>query len=365
MTRKNYLDVVRAFAAFLVVVVHTQQHFPAPNRVIEIAASMGQLGVQLFFVLSAFLIFESLDRLNRKGGSLVEFFAHRFLRVAPLYYVAIAVFVVAFGLIFPAMGWSEHAPESYTAENIGFNLLFLHGIVPAANNTIVGGGWSIGTEMLFYLIAPALFALRNNRLALVGLATACYPLVLKLVEIAPHLSASGFLLDNSFLFFSLANQLPVFICGCLLFAMRKEAFAIPRWLAALGWIASISAASYIWVTDFTGTMTFFYVPLLAGMSGVFLIILMSKIEITNWLVLEFGRRAFSIYLFNMPALLIVKFAAAKVGVTLPFFAAVPIVAAAAFLAAGITYRFVERPSIEIARRLFSRDADQGIRLIER
>jgi peptidoglycan/LPS O-acetylase OafA/YrhL len=65
--RKGYLDAVRAFAAFLVVVVHTGQFFPASNHFIQLFAAMGQLGVQLFFVLSAFLIFESLDRLRGKA----------------------------------------------------------------------------------------------------------------------------------------------------------------------------------------------------------------------------------------------------------------------------------------------------------
>jgi peptidoglycan/LPS O-acetylase OafA/YrhL len=82
--RRDYLDVVRAFAALLVIIVHTQQHFPAPGRAIELMASFGQLGVQLFFTLSAFLIFESLDRIKNHGGRLTEFFVHRLLRIAPL-----------------------------------------------------------------------------------------------------------------------------------------------------------------------------------------------------------------------------------------------------------------------------------------
>lgn len=365
MSRKNYLDAVRAFAALLVVVVHTQQHFPAPNRAVELLASFGQLGVQLFFVLSAFLIFESLDRIEKKGGTLSEFFVHRFLRVAPLYYFAMAAFLIIFGVAFPVFGLSQGVPATFTVENIIANALFVHGLFPSAGNAIVGGGWSIGTEMLFYVIAPALFALRHNRIALIGLAAACYPLVLKLVEVMPELAGKGFLLDNSFLYFSLANQLPVFICGCLLFALRKEAFEVPGWIASLGWLASISAAGYIWVTDFTGTMTFFYVPLLAGVSGVFLIILMSKIEITSRLVLEFGRRAFSIYIFNMPVLMLVSYVSNRLSINLPFFAAVPIVVTGVFLFSGITYRFIEKPSVELAKRLFSKAPGQGIRMIER
>jgi peptidoglycan/LPS O-acetylase OafA/YrhL len=365
MSRKNYLDAVRAFAALLVVVVHTQQHFPAPNRAVELLASFGQLGVQLFFVLSAFLIFESLDRIEKKGGTLSEFFVHRFLRIAPLYYLAIALFVGIFGILFPAMGWSSHAPTAYTTENILTNVLLLHGLVPAANNSIVGGGWSVGTEVIFYALAPALFAVRNRRLALIGLAAGCLPLVyMATCTIQPILGEPSYVNDNGFLFFSIVNQLPVFICGCLLFTIRDRAFKLSAKIAGMGWIASLSAACYIWVNYFTGTLTFAFVPLLAGISGAFFIVLMSKIQAAPWIVQEFGRRAFSIYLFNFPALILIKFAAAKFGISLPFLVAVPLVATAAFMAAGITYRLVERPSIELAKRLSAMKSGHGRRAID-
>jgi peptidoglycan/LPS O-acetylase OafA/YrhL len=346
--RKEYLDCVRAFAAFLVVVVHTGQFFPASNHFIQLLAAMGQLGVQLFFVLSAFLIFESLDRLHGKTAPLAEFFVHRFLRIAPLYYMAILVSLVLFCYIFPGLGMAP----AYTPRNILANVLFLHGLVPAANQSIVGGGWSVGAEVLFYLLAPMLFLLRNRWPLLIVVAVLCYPMVLWLVRLGwPALGAPGYVEDNHFLYFSIANQLPVFICGCLLFAFKDRAFAIPRFAAIFGWIASLAVAGYLWETNFSGTMTFFYVPLLGGISSAFFIVLVSRVHTSNRLVIAFGRRAFSIYMFNLPALLLAQYAAGRLGLKLPFFAAVPIVATAAFLMAGVTYRFVERPFLNLAKRL--------------
>jgi peptidoglycan/LPS O-acetylase OafA/YrhL len=348
--RKNYLDAVRAVAALLVVIVHTQQQFPAPNRAVEILAGMGQLGVQLFFVLSAYLIFDALDRLQKKGGTLDEFFLHRFLRIAPLYYFAMVAMLLVFGWLYPAIGWSPHAPQSYTVSNVLANVFFIHGLVPAANNSVVGGGWSIGTEMLFYVMAPVLFALRDRRLVIIATAAACYPIVLAAIKI-PYFSTNSFVIDNGFLYFSIMNQLPVFICGCLLFSIKDEAFSIPTFGAVIGWIAPMVFAGYIWVTNFTGTMTFFFVPFLAGVSSAFFIIFMSKVKISNWLVIEFGRRAFSIYIFNLPALMLVKSAAGHLGVHLHYFAAVPIVATLVFVFAGFTYRFVEQPFLNLTKRL--------------
>jgi peptidoglycan/LPS O-acetylase OafA/YrhL len=350
--RKSYLDAVRACAAFLVVVVHTGQFFPAPNQAIQLLAAMGQLGVQLFFVLSAFLIFESLDRLRGRASPLTEFFVHRFLRIAPLYYTAIVVFLVTFGALLPALGYSSGPPAACTPQNILANVLFLNGLVPDANNSIVGGGWSVGTEMLFYLLAPMLFLLRKRWPLLIVVAALCYPTVLWLVRLGwPSLGAPGFVYDNHFLYFSIANQLPVFICGCLLYAFKDRAFAIPAIAAAFGWVASIAAAGYIWETNFSGTMTFFYIPLLAGISSAFFIVLMSRVQVSNRLVLEFGRRAFSIYMFNLPALLLVQYGAGRLGLKLPVFIALLFVATTAFLMAGVTYRFVERPFLNLSKRL--------------
>jgi peptidoglycan/LPS O-acetylase OafA/YrhL len=329
-------------------VVHTGLFFPAPNHFAQLFAAMGQLGVQLFFVLSAFLIPESLDRLRGKAAPLTEFFVHRFLRIAPLYYTAIVVSLVMFRGLFPGLGMGA----AYTPQNIIANVLFLHGLVPAANQSIVGGGWSVGTEVLFYLLAPMLFLLRNRWPLLIVVAALCYPVVLWLVRLGwSSLGAQGSVEDNHFLYFSIANQLPVFICGCLLFAFKDRAFALPGIAATLGWIASMGVAGYIWETNFGGTMTFFYIPLLAGISSAFFIVLMSKVQVSNRLVLEFGRRAFSIYLFNLPALLLVQYGAGRLGLKLPFFVALAFVATAAFLMAGVTYRFVERPFLDLAKRL--------------
>lgn len=353
MIRKNYLDAVRAFAAFLVIVVHTGIFFAPSSLVVAFPASTGMLGVQLFFVLSAFLIFESLDRIEEKGGTLDEFFTHRFLRVAPLYYTAIIVFTATSGVF-----WGRPS-DLYTAKNILANVLLIHGLVPSANNHIVGGGWSVGTEVLFYLMAPALFALRRHKFLMIGIAAACFPiLVLAVREIQPMLGDPAYVNPNGFLYFSILNQLPVFICGCLLFAARDRMFKLSAPAATLGWLAPLGAGAYIWWNYFTWTLTFTFVPLLAGVSSVFFIVLMSKVNVTSWLVREFGRRAFSIYMFNLPALMIVKMVAAKIGITLPFFAAVPIVAGAAFLAAGVTYRFVEVPFLNLAKRLSRNAVDQ-------
>ncbi len=161
------LDAGRALAIVGVVAVHLSFQFPNLPGAVTLLARMGQYGVQLFFVISAITIFMTLEIDHERCGDARHvarrFYIKRFFRIAPLYYAAIAVY----GLISYAAtrsgierAWilGAHGPM-----DVLLNLVFLHAFSPTAINNVVPGGWSIGVEMLFYMIAPLLFFLAMNR----------------------------------------------------------------------------------------------------------------------------------------------------------------------------------------------------------
>jgi len=168
MDRKRVpgLDCGRAIAVVSVVAVHLSFQFPHLPHWANIVARMGQYGVQLFFVISAVTIFMTLEadraRYASTGQILLRFYVKRFFRIAPLYYVAI----VGYGL----MSWYTYTFQADHASILGphdtsdilLNLLFIHALSDSAINNVVPGGWSIGVEMLFYLIAPLLFFFTNG-----------------------------------------------------------------------------------------------------------------------------------------------------------------------------------------------------------
>src|SRR5207248_2577817 len=94
------LDSLRAFAVFLVLAAHTLNMESLPWGLSKVP--MGEFGVQLFFVLSGFLITRILlecreVRESRSVGwqlPIRQFYARRFLRISPLYYGVIAVSLV-------------------------------------------------------------------------------------------------------------------------------------------------------------------------------------------------------------------------------------------------------------------------------
>lgn len=143
-----YVDTLRGIAVLLVILVHTSQRIYLPLNT-YLASSYGQMGVQLFFVLSAYTLCLSMDR-GGSRSSLSFYYLRRYFRIAPLYYFGIMFYVLSK----VASGYND---TDLTFENVLSNVLFLHGFHPAANNTIVPGGWSIGLEMAFYLIFPFIF----------------------------------------------------------------------------------------------------------------------------------------------------------------------------------------------------------------
>ena len=93
------LDGVRGLAVLMVLVFHFIGNTLATNaveRVIVGAANYGSYGVELFFVLSGFLITGILYDTSDKPLYFRNFFMRRVLRIFPLYYgVLVLIFLVA------------------------------------------------------------------------------------------------------------------------------------------------------------------------------------------------------------------------------------------------------------------------------
>ena len=220
MDRKRVpgLDSGRAIAVVSVVAVHLSFQFPHLPHWAKIVARMGQYGVQLFFVISAVTIFMTLEadraRYASAGQIVLRFYVKRFFRIAPLYYVAI----VGYGL----MSWYTYTFQADHASILGphdtsdilLNLLFVHALSTSAINNVVPGGWSIGVEMLFYLIAPLIFfCTGGSRTRLAALS-----LLLALACAASLASVCGGRLEcdvqnNTFFYFWPPVQVPCFLVG--------------------------------------------------------------------------------------------------------------------------------------------------------
>ncbi len=163
------LDGIRAIAIALVFLTHLFAttpivptafiaSLPAPFRVL---ASHGWLGVDLFFVLSGYLITRILLSAKGRPGYFRSFYLRRLLRIAPLYYTILIVLIAAYG-------YSNYAGYWNFALGLSANLSTLAGAdAPQA----AGPMWSLAVEEQFYLFWPFVVLMLSRRaLAVVAVA---------------------------------------------------------------------------------------------------------------------------------------------------------------------------------------------------
>ena len=140
------LDGLRA-AAILAVVWH---HTGGAAASVPLATH-GFLGVDLFFVLSGFLIVTLLLREREATGriSLGKFYIRRSLRIFPVYYALLAGIALTLGLLRPDAAWAE----PFFAK-LPYYLTYTANWLPDA--TLLAIAWSLAAEEQFYLVWPPL-----------------------------------------------------------------------------------------------------------------------------------------------------------------------------------------------------------------
>src|SRR4029453_440928 len=155
--RQPGLDLLRAFAIIVVVIYHAALFgFKLPSRIDR----FGWIGVDLFFVLSGYLIGGQLLAPLARGNeiSLGRFFARRVLRIMPAYFVVLAVY-------FLSPSWREYPDMSQPVLKFLLSVqnIALHG------GTAFSHAWSLAVEDQFYLGLPfiLIFVSRWPRAAII------------------------------------------------------------------------------------------------------------------------------------------------------------------------------------------------------
>lgn len=136
---KDRLDVITAYkgiAIMMVIMVHSAIRFDIPNS-LSFITRFGQMGCQIFFVMSGFSLMLSCDR---HEYSLKEFYKKRFWSIAIGYWLTIAIYaLLAFGSLhffgFNLLGTSIKGSDYLP------NTCLLQGVFPSsANNQTIRGG---------------------------------------------------------------------------------------------------------------------------------------------------------------------------------------------------------------------------------
>jgi len=178
----NSLNGLRFFAAFLVVIHHSETIRLSYNMFNLKQFSLfnnGGLAVSFFFVLSGFLITYLLlkEKSNTKQISIKKFYLRRILRIWPLYYLLVFIGTVVLPAILFYVSSEVSIPYSFS-DVILYYIFF----TPFMVNIFYGHHfleplWSIGVEEVFYLIwAPLIKIFKSRSLTVILLV-----LILKVI----------------------------------------------------------------------------------------------------------------------------------------------------------------------------------------
>ncbi|MBW7971582.1 acyltransferase [Bradyrhizobium sp. BR 10289] len=350
--RSHSLDVLRGLAIVGVMAIHVSQSFPSNIHAVDYAFLWGWTGVNVFYFVSAMTMCLMWTRRTETNPSR-KFYIRRVLRIAPLFWLAIPLYLFVNGT-----GPSTNAPNGIGPLQVILTATFLHGFWPDSVNSVVPGDWSIAAEMTFYLVFPLLITAFGSRRHLY-LALA---IVLHLVNVClfkPFAFAAfsayygpgheGFVWNA--LHISFLNQLPVFLTGCALFFGLRDGFAtsdaaIFAVFIALSFIADRVTTSH----EFNYLMI--NLVLGAGVAGcIRLALRFQPLE-------ALGRNSYSMYLSHFAVIAGLRQIWPLADGLVSLLIAYAVTVALSYLLARATWHLVERHAQDLAHRLTSGSSER-------
>lgn len=358
MRKLAYIDALKGYAILGVIIVHSG------------GFTAGAMGVQLFYVLSAFTLLLSLA--NRSGEGWVNFYIRRFFRIAPLFYFAL-FFYIFNDMFMPRPDfWSGNKP--ITATTILSKLFFVNGWNPYLINSIVPGGWSISVEVSFYLIVPILYKILKN------LWTA---IIATLVSLVGTNIIYTFLLNNPiipesdlwhyFLYFWFPNQLPVFCLGIVLYHLIVNYINYNKqWITYVSLVMIIALSVYIPRTYFLLNNTLFFAPIHFLFAFCFVLLAYSLNNVKECILVNkyacyIGKISYSIYLSHFITIKLSNMLINHLDLSMPgklhLFLRIVVAVPLTVLLSTLLNQFIEKPGIKLGNRIinyisFKKQADK-------
>ncbi len=345
------LTSVRFFAAIWVVILHFGFELPVPLAEVSPVFERGDLGVDLFFILSGFILTHVyLDGFADGRFSYPRYILYRLGRVYPLHLVTLAA-AIAVIVLAQAMGVAAEGPVPWG--DLPAHLLMIHAWGTTGQTAFNDPSWSISAEWFAYLATPVFFfiAVRLGRWPIAFVA-AGVALVLAADQFARYVI--GRPLTLLILDYAVLRIAVEFLLGCALYKL-SAAVTCTRWVATAMAVACAVAA--LALLHF-GVDAIVVVLLHGGL--VFALSQMSKHSAGNpmrWNALVYlGEISYAIYMCHALVDRVYFFEAKNLlgypsGLPLPYWLPAFIVL---FAAAAIAHHWIELPGRVLVRRCTDR-----------
>jgi len=304
------LDALRGFAALAVAVFHyTNRAAHAGHPLFPFA--FGAHGVQLFFCISGFVIYWTLER----SRTLTDFAVSRFSRLYPTYWCALVLLILLDALSGVRPWWGGYARDAAMVQTfLGW---------PDVDIVY----WTLGIELAFYVWMAAVFATRSmHRMVMVAMIWLAICIVCGLTHVtslAPWL---------------IYEHAPYFLAGVMFYRIRCEGW---RWPYGLVIIAAGLAVCVISQTPLLVSVVF----------GIFALAISGKLGwIVNRATVWLGTVSYSLYLTHRAfgGWILGRLLNADV----PGYLALMLALSAAIALASLVTVVIERPALRAIRALY-------------
>lgn len=320
--RLHTVDLLRGLAALSVAIFHTTNGNPTlmAGEPLAQAGAWGWLGVDVFFVISGFVIPYALERGGYRLRDAGRFLAKRIVRIDPPFFATIALTLV--------LGWVSTQVPGFRGQPFrvdGVALLLHVGYLTElfGRTWVLPAFWTLALEFQYYLAMALLFPLVHHARAVVRHLTVAAIAGASLVVTArPVVPAWG----------------AWFALGILAHAVRSGRLGRAPFVAAVLACAAIIGTQHTWVQG-----------AVAGSTA----LVIAFVDLERPRLATLGAISYSLYLVHEPVGgRVVNLATHFAGRTPWVNAAVVVASLAVSLAtAWVMYRLVERPSQQLAARI--------------
>ncbi|ULK95957.1 acyltransferase [Bradyrhizobium sp. I71] len=354
--RLQALQALRAVAAALIVFLHAEElvrlHAEAHGNSFTLFKTLPLgAGVDLFFVISGFVIVFASRKLFATPGGWLEFMRRRLIRIVPLYWTALTL-----RLLVLATGAAIGAKAFPDLTAIVTSYLFIPhdslGFGPEYPFPILDLGWTLNFEMFFYVLFACFIALPRERAVAMVVAALAGGVVLATIFQPEAVTLRFWLQPITWEFAFGALIATAFMRGVVLPAPVRIAMILA---ALLIWLVPVS-----WLGHSTGPGFYGWPRLAIWGTGAILIVAAAVLGPVSFrsawsqLLARLGDSSYALYLLHPFVFIPVKAVLAKVAMPqLLYWPLVLATTALAIACAAAFHAYVENPVVLCLRRMTS------------
>jgi len=338
MKKVPQLDAVRGVAVLLVLLHNTDVY---PSLHLGIISRNGWMGVDLFFVLSGFLITGILLDTKQSEGYFKNFYARRCLRIWPLYYSALLLMFVIVPFLFPS---EAHAIFEARSSPWWAYPSFLQNFlvpIPSSATGLLGVTWSLAVEEQFYLVWPLVVRFCTEaQLRRIAISVICLSPALRFYLSLHQVN----IYSNTFC------RLDGLMGGALLALVIRSQNFLPSKFLKQAWIMLlVSMPLALAIETFHARWIGFSVIAAASVAFVYLALFSMqswlRVILTNRLLVYTGTISYGIYLLEK-----IPLDVAKILHLLKYpFLSIALTTGATYAIAALSWKFLEKPFLKLKR----------------